>query len=105
MLNSNSSFIISTCVSLIWFYFLQLHDLGQVGEVQITKDDTLLLKGRGNPADVSRRVSAIRDQIADSNSEYEKEKMQERLARLSAGVGVLKVSLDLQKSFYMFIFA
>lgn len=68
-----------------------MHDLGQVGEVQITKDDTLLLKGKGKSADVTKRVEQIREQIEESNSEYEKEKMQERLARLSSGVGVLKV--------------
>ena len=73
----------------------QLHDLGQVGEVQITKDDTLLLKGRGKAEDISRRVGQIKDQIAESNSEYEKEKMQERLARLSSGVAVLKVQKTL----------
>ena len=73
----------------------QIHDLGQVGEVQITKDDTLLLKGKGNAADIKRRVETIKDQIAESSSEYEKEKMQERLARLSSGVGVLKVRLSI----------
>ena len=65
--------------------------MGQVGEVQITKDDTLLLKGKGQAADITRRVDQIKDQISESNSEYEKEKMQERLARLSSGVAVLKV--------------
>merc|ERR1719369_1154544 len=70
---------------------VKLQDLGQVGEVQVTKDDTLLLRGKGSTSDIDRRVDQIKDQIEDSNSEYEKEKMQERLARLSSGVAVVKV--------------
>merc|ERR1711992_116205 len=70
---------------------VQLHDLGQVGEVTITKDDTLLLKGKGNEKDIDIRVDQIREAIEDTSSEYEKEKMQERMARLSSGVAVLKI--------------
>jgi chaperonin GroEL len=70
---------------------LQPSDLGQVGEVVITKDDTLLLKGKGKKEDIKRRAEQIRDQIADTTSEYEKEKLQERLARLASGVAVLKI--------------
>lgn len=70
---------------------VQLSDLGQVGEVVITKDDTLLLKGKGNKADIDRRAEQIRDHIQDTTSEYEKEKLQERLARLASGVAVLHV--------------
>lgn len=66
-------------------------DLGQVGEIVITKDDTLILKGRGNKEDVNKRAEQIRDQIQNTTSEYEKEKLQERLARLASGVAVLKV--------------
>merc|ERR1719435_109413 len=70
---------------------VQLQDFGKVGEVVITKDDTLMLRGKGGEADVSRRVEMIRDQIEMSTSEYEKEKMQERMARLASGVAVLKI--------------
>lgn len=70
---------------------VQLADLGQVGEIVITKDDTLILKGKGKKDDIDRRADAIRDQIQDTTSEYEKEKLQERLARLASGVAVLKV--------------
>ena len=70
---------------------IQIQDFGKVGEVVITKDDTMLLKGKGGDADISRRVEMIRDQIEGSSSEYEKEKMQERMARLSSGVAVLKI--------------
>uniref|UniRef100_A0A023FWU2 Heat shock protein 60 n=2 Tax=Amblyomma TaxID=6942 RepID=A0A023FWU2_AMBPA len=70
---------------------VQASDLGQAGEVIITKDDTLLLKGKGKKEDVDRRVAQIRDEIELSNSEYEKEKLGERLARLASGVAVLRV--------------
>lgn len=59
--------------------------------MQITKDDTLLLKGKGTASDIARRVDQIKDQIEETSSEYEKEKMQERMARLASGVAVLKV--------------
>jgi chaperonin GroEL len=70
---------------------IQLSDFGRVGEIVITKDDCLILKGQGKKEDIDRRCEGIKDQIKDTNSEYEKEKLQERLARLAAGVGVLKV--------------
>lgn len=70
---------------------IQAHDFGKVGEVQITKDDTLLLKGGGTPADVERRANEILEQLENTTSDYEKEKLNERLAKLSDGVAVLKV--------------
>merc|ERR1711972_643156 len=70
---------------------VQMQDFGKVGEVTITKDDTMMLNGGGNPADVSRRVDQLREQIEETNSEYEKEKIQERMARLASGVAVLKI--------------
>ncbi|GFY06289.1 heat shock protein 60A [Trichonephila clavipes] len=70
---------------------LQATDLGEVSEVVITKDDTLLLKGKGNKQDIDRRVTQIKDEIEQTTSQYEKEKLQERLARLSNGVALLKV--------------
>merc|ERR1711944_299800 len=70
---------------------VQLHDLGQVGEVTITKDDTLLLKGKGNEKLISERVESSKDAIDNTSSDYEKEKMQERMARLASGVAVLKI--------------
>merc|ERR1712050_534634 len=70
---------------------VQIQDFGRVGEVLITKDDTMLLRGGGADLDISRRVDQIRDQIEDTNSEYEKEKLQERMARLASGVAVLKI--------------
>lgn len=70
---------------------VQIGDLGKVGEVVITKDDTLLLKGKGKKEDIDRRVDQIKDQISETTSEYEKEKLQERLARLASGVALLRV--------------
>lgn len=64
---------------------VQLSDFGRVGEIVITKDDTLVLKGQGKKEDIDRRVENIKEQIKETNSEYEKEKLQERLARLAAG--------------------
>lgn len=70
---------------------VKVSDFGQIGEVVITKDDTLLLKGKGQKSDIDRRVEQLREQIKETTSDYEKEKLQERLARLSSGVGVLKI--------------
>lgn len=72
---------------------IQAHDFGKIGEVQITKDDTLLLKGGGNPADVEKRAAEIVEQLENTTSDYEKEKLNERLAKLSDGVAVLKVCI------------
>jgi len=60
---------------------IQLSDFGRVGEVSITKDNTLLLKGKGSEDKIGKRVEQIKDQIENTTSDYEKEKMQERLAR------------------------
>merc|ERR1712002_1130554 len=63
---------------------VQMQDFGRVGEVVVSKDDTMMLKGGGAQTDISRRVDQLRDQIEDTNSE--KEKIQERMARLASGV-------------------
>nr|QKY88641.1 Hsp 60 [Tetracapsuloides bryosalmonae] len=70
---------------------LVLNDFGRVGEVVITKDDTLFLNGHGNKSDIADRCDLLRHEISETKSEYEKEKLQERLARLSTGVAVIKV--------------
>lgn len=57
----------------------------------ITKDDTLLLKGKGSKEEVEKRCQAIHEQLETTTSEYEKEKLNERLAKLSDGVAILKV--------------
>merc|ERR1719484_381517 len=65
--------------------------LGQCKKLTVTKDDTILLDGSGDRADVDERCDFIRALIDKSKSEYEKEKLQERLAKLSGGVAVIKV--------------
>ena len=52
-----------------------MSDLGEVEEVTITKDDTLMLRGKGDPRDIDERMEMINDQIEDTKSEYEKEKV------------------------------
>merc|ERR1712003_160171 len=54
-------------------------------------DDCMMLKGQGGESAISKRVEMIRDQIEDTNSEYEKEKLQERMARMASGVAQLKI--------------
>merc|ERR1711972_320384 len=70
---------------------LQITQLGQVKTVTITKDDTVMLDGIGEKAKIDERCEAIRDAIEASTSEYEKDKLKERLAKLSGGVAVIKV--------------
>ncbi|MFT5529884.1 MAG: chaperonin GroEL, partial [Alteromonadaceae bacterium] len=68
-----------------------LEDLGQAKRVVITKDATIIIDGIGEDADIQARVSQIRGQIEDSSSDYDKEKLQERLAKLAGGVAVIKI--------------
>lgn len=65
--------------------------LGRSKKITISKDDTLILDGSGDKAVINERTDMIRDQIAATNSEYEKEKLSERLAKLSGGIAVIKV--------------
>lgn len=88
---STGALVFGDDANLIKLEDVKISDLGQIGEIVATKDDTLLLNGKGNKVDVERRIDQLRDQIKETTSEYEKEKLQERLARLSTGVAVLKV--------------
>jgi chaperonin GroEL len=65
--------------------------LGQAKRVSIAKDDTTIVDGAGAKADIEARVSQIRKQIDDTSSDYDREKLQERLAKLAGGVAVIKV--------------
>lgn len=69
----------------------KIEQLGTVKTVTITKDDTVMLDGAGSSESIEDRCAAIRDTIEASASEYEKDKMKERLAKLSGGVAVIKV--------------
>ncbi|HET9678486.1 MAG: chaperonin GroEL [Buchnera aphidicola (Tetraneura akinire)] len=68
-----------------------LEDLGQAKRVVITKDTTTIIDGSGSKKDIKNRIKQIRQQIQESTSDYDKEKLNERLAKLSGGVAVLKV--------------
>ncbi len=68
-----------------------LDDLGQAGTVQITKDTTIIVDGAGDKDAIAARVNLIRKQAEESTSDYDKEKLQERLAKLAGGVAVIKV--------------
>ncbi|MDQ6950800.1 MAG: chaperonin GroEL [Mariprofundales bacterium] len=68
-----------------------LEDLGTAGSVKITKDTTTIVNGSGDKAGIEGRIAQIRKQIDDSTSDYDKEKLQERLAKLAGGVAVIKV--------------
>ncbi len=65
--------------------------LGRAKKVVITKDDTTIIDGAGKKADIEARVAQIKQQIEDTTSDYDREKLQERLAKLSGGVAVIKV--------------
>jgi len=68
-----------------------LADLGRAKKVTITKDDTTIVDGSGDKAAIEARVGQIKKQIEDTTSDYDKEKLQERLAKLAGGVAVVRV--------------
>jgi chaperonin GroEL len=69
----------------------QIADLGRADKVVSTKDDTTIVGGAGNAADIKARIEQIRAEIDKSTSDYDKEKLQERLARLAGGVAIIRV--------------
>src|SRR5436305_2700846 len=70
---------------------LQLKDLGRAKQVKVNKDSTTLIQGAGKKADIQKRIDQLRRQIDETESEYDKEKFQERLAKLSGGVALINV--------------
>ena len=70
---------------------VELEDLGTARQVRITKDETTIVDGAGSKDMIAQRVAQIRAQLAETTSEFDKEKLQERLAKLSGGVAVIKV--------------
>ncbi len=70
---------------------LELEDLGSAKRVVITKDDTTIVEGEGGSEAITGRVTQIRRQIEDTTSDYDREKLQERLAKLAGGVAVINV--------------
>ncbi len=69
----------------------QLADLGRARRVVSTKDETTIVEGRGAPAEIEGRMKQIKAQIEETTSDYDKEKLQERLAKLAGGVAIIKV--------------
>ena len=68
-----------------------LEDLGTCSQVRVTKDLTTIVDGNGKKADIAARVAQIKAQVAETTSDFDKEKLQERLAKLAGGVAVIKV--------------
>jgi chaperonin GroEL len=69
----------------------RIEDLGNAKKIQIDKDNTTIIEGLGSKSDIQARMSQIKLQIDDTKSDYDKEKLQERLARLAGGVGVISI--------------
>ncbi len=69
----------------------ELEMLGRARKVISTKENTTIVEGKGEKQEIEKRVALIKKQIADATSEFDKEKLQERLAKLAGGVGVLKI--------------
>jgi len=70
---------------------LQLSQLGQAKQIKVDKDATTIIQGAGKKAEIQRRIDQLRRQIEETDSEYDKEKFQERLAKLSGGVALIRV--------------
>jgi len=70
---------------------VQLEDLGRARRVVANKDNTTIIEGRGSESEIQGRIKQIRAQIEETTSDYDKEKLQERMAKLSGGVAIIKV--------------
>ena len=70
---------------------VELSKLGRAKKIRITKEDTTIVDGSGNKDDIRNRAAQIRTEIENSTSDYDKEKLKERLAKLAGGVAVIKV--------------
>jgi chaperonin GroEL len=70
---------------------VELNDLGRARRVVATKDATTIIEGRGDQAQIDGRMKAIKAQIEETTSDYDREKLQERLAKLAGGVAIIKV--------------
>ena len=68
-----------------------INDLGQARRVVATKDETTFVEGKGEQTEIQARIKQIRAQVDETSSDYDREKLQERLAKLSGGVGIIKV--------------
>ncbi len=82
--------VISTDLG-VEFKDVRLDMLGRASQIKVDKDNTTIIGGNGNPAEIQARISAIKTQIDATTSDYDKEKLQERLAKLGGGVAVINV--------------
>jgi chaperonin GroEL len=70
---------------------VQMHQLGRARQVKVQKENTIIVDGAGNADEIKSRVAQIKAQIEETTSDFDREKLQERLAKLSGGVAVIKV--------------
>src|SRR6185369_7516648 len=70
---------------------IKLEDLGRAKRITVDKDTTTIIDGAGAPKDIEGRIKQIRSQIEETTSDYDREKLQERLAKLAGGVAIIKV--------------
>merc|ERR1712146_167664 len=70
---------------------VNIEDLGTAKRIIVTKENTTIIDGAGESKSIKERVSQIKNQMKDTSSDYDKEKLQERIAKLSGGVAVIKV--------------
>jgi len=70
---------------------VKLEDLGQAKRIEVGKENTIIIDGAGNEKNIKSRIAQIKAQVEESNSDYDKEKLQERVAKLAGGVAVIKV--------------
>lgn len=73
------------------FDTVEISDLGQADKIWADKDSSRIIGGKGNPKEIQARISAIRTQISETDSDFDKEKLEERLAKLAGGVAVISV--------------
>src|ERR1700680_2571833 len=71
-----------------------LNDLGEAKKIVVEKENTTIIDGKGKPSDIKARIESIRQQAEEATSDYDKEKLQERVAKLSGGVALVKVGAD-----------
>ena len=69
----------------------QVDELGRARKIISTKDDTTVIEGRGDPTEIQGRIAQIKAQVEETTSDYDREKLQERLAKLAGGVAVIRV--------------
>lgn len=70
---------------------ITMEDLGTARQIRVTKDETTIVEGHGDSTDIKDRIAQIKAQIAETTSDFDKEKLQERLAKMSGGVAVIEV--------------